>query len=57
MFVIKPVNYSCTMVIKCMAQLDNGAAKAESTVKSQIFIRYLISYFRTFEKSAKFYTG
>ena len=27
------------------------------TVKSQIFVRYLISYFRTFEKSAKFYIG
>ena len=27
-----------------------------NTVKSQIFIRYLISYFRTFEKSAKFNT-
>ena len=27
------------------------------TVKSQIFVRYLISYFRTFEKSAKFNTG
>ena len=26
------------------------------TVKSQIFVRYLISYFRTFEKSAKFNT-
>ena len=28
-----------------------------STVKSQIFVRYLISYFRTFAKSAKFNTG
>ena len=27
------------------------------TEKSQIFVRYLISYFRTFEKSAKFNTG
>ena len=27
------------------------------TVKSHIFVRYLISYFRTFEKSAKFNTG
>ena len=27
------------------------------TVKSQIFVRYLISYFRTFAKSAKFNTG
>ena len=31
--------------------------KSTDTVKSQIFVRYLISYFRTFEKSAKFNTG
>ena len=30
---------------------------APATVKSQIFVRYLISYFRTFEKSAKFNWG
>ena len=30
--------------------------KVLDTVKSQIFVRYLISYFRTFEKSAKFNT-
>ena len=30
---------------------------ATNTFKSQIFVRYLILYFRTFKKSAKFNTG
>ena len=30
--------------------MDWGLLKVESTVKSQIFVRYLISYFPTFEK-------
>ena len=37
--------------------LISSAGLLEDTVKSQIFVRNLIPYFRTFEKSAKFNTG
>ena len=36
---------------------QNGVPCLVYAVKSQIFVRYFISYFRTFEKSAKFNTG
>ena len=36
---------------------DLGLSGESGYVKSQIFVRNLISYVRTFEKSAKFNTG
>ena len=33
-----------------------GHQRSPGTVESQIFVRHFFSYFRTFEKSTKFYT-
>ena len=44
----------CTRPIKCKHTVDHYCFI--DTVKSECFVRYLISYFRTFEKSAKFKT-
>ena len=54
---VQNLNRKWSAAWKTVKITSQSEAKSVITVKSQIFVRYLISYFRTFEKSAKFNTG